>query len=369
VSISAATAASHDACTACLRHSWLLGELGAVLDRLSGDPGRLLGALELGEAQLLAALGGRRRGELEGRLAGLDPAALRPPTGIAAICRHHARYPRTLRGDSAPRVLFHTGPQGQLAALGAGPVVAILGGRRASDYGSELARGLARGLSASGVTVASTLRGAIAAGVRSGAAEVAARSIACAPAGLRAQRVAAGARGLADVCAVSELPSDCSGRRWGSIAAARVLAELCTVMVVVEAEDNARELACALLARDRGRRVVATPGRVTSPLSAGPHALVRSGAELVRGAADVLELLDHAAASKSAGPQEPGSGLRALLRETLERVRSGCETPEELCRGVHDRGAVLLALTELELMGLLFRDDAGRYQPCSRHLR
>ena len=366
-----AATALHDACAACLRHSWLLGELGAVLDRLSGDRARLLAALELGEEQLLAALGGRRRGELERRLASLDASALRPPDGIAAICRHHAGYPQALRAAAAPRMLFHTGPQGRLAELCMGPVVAILGGRRASDYGSELARGLGRGLSASGVTVASTLRGAIAAGARSGAAEVSATSIACAAAGLGGQSAAASARRgprvSTDACTVSELPSGCSGRRWGLIAGERVLVELCSVLVVVEAEDAPRELACALLARGRSRCVVATPGRVSSPLSSGPHVLVRAGAELVRGAADVLELLDRAPGPRIAGAHEPGSGLRPLLRETLERIRNGCETPEELCRGAHDPGAVLLALSELELMGLLFRGGTGRYLPRSPH--
>jgi DNA processing protein len=166
------------------------------------------------------------------------------------------------------------------------------------------------------------------------------------------------------VCAVSELPSGCSGRRWGAIAAERVLVELCAVLVLVEASDAPGDLGGAAMARAGGRIVAAVPGRVTSPLSAGPHSLLRAGAELVCGAGDVLELLHRVPrADLPAAPGARGSGLEARLRSVLERVAGGCETADELCRGARDPGEVLLALSELELMGLLLRGDGGRYLP------
>jgi DNA processing protein len=368
VSAPAASSPGPGACSDCRRRSWLLGELGAVLDRLSGDRGRLLDALALDDEQLLAALAGRRRGELAARMRSLDEAWLRAPAGIAALCRHDRGYPRALAGPTAPRMLFHSGARGRLAELGAGPVVSILGGRRASDYGSEVARGLARGLAAAGVTVASTPGGAIAGAVHAGAGEVGGASIAAAGAGLSAEGAVHGMQGSArdarGVCAVSELPSGCSGRRWGTIAAERVLVELCAVFVVVEASHAPIELTGAALARARGRVVAAVPGRVTSPLSAGPHALLRAGAELVCCAGDVLELLGRAPRADprvSPGAQRPG--LEPRLLGVLESVAGGCETADELCRSAGDPGEVLLALSELELMGLLLRGDGGRYLP------
>ena len=44
-------------------------------------------------------------------------------------------------------------------------------------------------------------------------------------------------------------------------------------------------------ARELGRRVAAVPGEVVSPLSAGPHALLRDGADLIGGGQDVLDRL------------------------------------------------------------------------------
>jgi DNA processing protein len=364
------TAQAHGACSRCLRRAWLLGELSAVLDRLSGDRSRLLDALALEDEQLLAALAGRRRDELAARMAALDEESLRPPAGIVAVCRHDRGYPRALADPAAPGLLFHSCAAGRLAELTAGPVVSILGARRCSAYGSEIARALGRGLAAAGVTVASALTGALATAAHAGAREARGTSVAVAGAGLRSSTSARGpVEGGADpraawMCTVTELPCGCSGRRWGAIAAERLLAGLCTVLVVVEASDAPRELGAAELARARGRVVAAVPGRVTSPLSAGPHALLRRGATLIGGAEDVLELL-HGSSSACLTSQSRahGEGLEPRLRGVLERVACGCETVEELCRGAGDPGEVLLALSELELMGLLLRADGGRYLP------
>jgi predicted Rossmann fold nucleotide-binding protein DprA/Smf involved in DNA uptake len=99
-------------------------------------------------------------------------------------------------------------------------------------------------------------------------------------------------------------------------------------------------------------------------LSVGPHALLRTGAPLVRGAEDVLELLagprmDHRASAATSQPTRPA--LSARLSTILELVGSGCDTPDRLEAHIQDHGDLLLGLSELELMGLLARGDAGRY--------
>jgi DNA processing protein len=182
-------------------------------------------------------------------------------------------------------------------------------------------------------------------------------------------------------CAVSELPRDCEGRRWGQLASARVVVELASVSVLVEADETAEDMFAARLARAHGRVVAAIPGRATSPLSRGTHALLMDGASLVRGPRDVLDLLyrcgGSAAGRRSSVPtstRAPGAGalgssqdsqhgLRGELRMTLERVGAGCDTPDKLTRAGVDATEALLALSELELMGLLARGDGGRYLP------
>jgi hypothetical protein len=64
--------------------------------------------------------------------------------------------------------------------------------------------------------------------------------------------------------------------------------------------------------------------------------------------------------------REQAAPLRPRLKEVLELVGAGRDTPGKLIRGTHQATEVLLALSELELMGLLARGDGGRYLPRGR---
>jgi DNA processing protein len=361
------------ACEDCSRRSWLLAELSPILDLNCRADGRLFELLALGDGELIQALGGRRRAELQRSHASFRANRSPPIRGVAELCVHDDCYPRELKSAGICPLLHVAGGIERLHELTCRPVVAIGGGSRASDYGRALAGDLGRGLSVSGVTVAAVPRGGIALAALAGAIEgagatltVAGSGLDLAPAARRRSMRTHLARGGG---AVSELCCGVHGRRWGVASAERLLAALTTVALVVEAEDCPRELATARLARSFGRPVAAVPGRVTSIASSGPHALLRDGAQLIRGAADVLELLyelDRPAPVPPAklGPQPgqtPPRELEPRLQTILERVGAGADTPGKLAAEQDDIGEVLRALSELELLGLLGRGDGGRY--------
>ncbi len=365
---------SHRACVSCLRRSWLLGELSGPLDYRARDRQRLMELLELADDELLKAVAGRRAAELKDRYRRF--AAGEPPhLGHTQACRHRGGYPPGLSGLWAPHMLEAAGGAQRLAKLTTAPVVAIVGSRTPSDYGMEIARSLARGLAASGVTVSACLTDGISVAAHAGALDAHGASIAVMHGGLGvacpARRRSLYERVTHAGCAVSELPHDCSGRRWGHLAAERTVVGLAQLTVLVEAEHTPGELAAARTARALGRTLGAIPGRVSSALAAGPHALLRSGAELIRGPHDVLELLHSAdrslpEARLAEQPLPDGVGATGLpreLKDTLARVGSGCDTPEKLMRAGAEPAGVLLALSELELLGLLARGDGGRYLP------
>ncbi len=378
MSVGARAGGAPSACASCVRRCWLLSELSGPLECCARDRARLIELLALADGELLKAVAGRRTAELRARYEGFSADAAAREAGVEAICRHRRGYPPRLDGPAAPHMLEVAGGGAQrLAALTGAPVVAVLGSRAPSDYGLAIARSLARGLAASGVTVAASLTDGIAVAAHAGALDANAGSVAVMGGGLGvacpARRRSLYERVTRRGCAVSELPFDCAGRRWGQLACERILVELALVAVVVEAEETAEDLAAAQLARALGRTVAAIPGRVTSPLSRGTHALLMSGANLVRGAQDVLELLYPLGASPSrdgsASPAGPAAGRRSGLppglRATLDRVGAGCDTPDRLTRAGADACEVLLALSELELMGLLVRGDGGRYVPAA----
>jgi len=363
------------ACASCLRRSWLLAELSGPLDCCARGQGRLLELLALPDGDLLAAVAGRRKSELKTRYQRFDPPTTPAQREMQAICRHAPHYPAALNGPAAPHLLHLSGRVERLATLTARPVVAIVGSSKASDYGWEMARSLARGMAASGVTVAAGLTDGIASAAHAGALDAAGASIAVLSDGLGvscpARRRSLCERIERHGCAVSELPRDCRGRFWAQLACERIVVEVAALTVVVEAEDSPGELAAARIAEALGRPVAAIPGRVTSPLSRGTHALLMEGASLVRAPQDVLELLcqldlsraDRRAMRSATVAGEPALGLTPSLRATLELVGAGCDTPDRLMRAGADPAQVLLALSELELMGLLARGSGGRYVP------
>jgi DNA processing protein len=357
----------------CRRRSWLLSALSASLDFSAADRPRLNGLLALDDAALIDALAGRRRGELQ---AGYEAFEAGEAWGTAgeSICRHCTAFPRMLVDDPGLPWLLHVSGAEGLARLAAGdPMVAIVGSRRASDYGVEMSRSLARGVAASGVGVVSALGAGVAAASLAGALEVDGGTVAVMGSGLGVSPTtglrALYRRLLRSGCVVAELPDDCPGRRWGVVASERIVAGLADVVVVVEAEDKPADLAVALRGQSLGRCVAAMPGRVTSPLSRGTHMLLRDGAQLVRGAEDVLELLYARGESTCSTPRRAAVGgasataLEPRLAAVLERVGAGRDTPDSLTGEGADGGEVLCALSELELLGLLARGEGGRYVP------
>jgi DNA processing protein len=414
--------ASRAPCPECTRRCWLLGVLSVRLDCRSRDETRLLELLELEDDDLIDAIAGRRRREIrhawkrfvaEGFGAeglslerhgvprgahGAQLGAQTPNTGadrhrIETVCRHSRCYPEALRGIvGGPQMLHVHGGSERLANLAVRPTVAIVGTAKPTDYGMEMARGLARGLSASGVTIVSALASGIAAAALAGAQETGGSALVVVAGGLDAA-VPASRRGVYETlmtngCAISELEGAEPRRRWAAIAGRRAVAGLAKLTVVVEAGEGAAELRNAQIAKELGRTVAAMPGRVTSPASIGTNLMLRDGAPLVRDAADALELLSELGVEARGGwrPRPDGSEadgtgkiqqdsekqragdagpheLEPRLKTILERVGAGLDTPGKLTEPGEDAGEIMLALAELEVMGLLNRGDGGRYVP------
>jgi DNA processing protein len=279
-------------------------------------------------------------------------------------------------------MLYVRGATQRLQALAAQPAVAIVGSRKATDYGMEMARDLARGLAASGVTVTGGLSDGIALAAQAGSLEVDGKTLTVMDGGVDvacpARRRGLYKRVLKTGCAVAELPCGCTTRRWCHTARERIVVGLAQLTIVVEADEDPGDLLCARIAQALGRTVAAVPGRVTSPVSRGTHALLMEGVPLVRGPGDALDLLyGKDPVQKINGSMRRMTGtptmpineaprtpqLEPILKATLEQVGAGRDTPAKLTAGSEDAGEVLLALSELELMGLLSRGDGGRYVP------
>jgi DNA processing protein len=339
------------ACDACLRRTRLIAALAGHLDHLHAERGLMDEVFALPDEDLVAGLVSDPA-ERE-RLLQVDAPR---PASQPAVCRHDPGYPAALRDLAGPPAVVFASRPDRLTALAGQCAVAIVGARRASAYGLEVARALGRGLSAAGVTVVSGMALGVDSAAHAGALDAGGLTIAVLGGGIDvpypATKRALHARLAQEAAVVSELPPGFGPRRWTFPARNRVIAALAGVTVVVEAAQRSGALITARIARELGRDVGAVPGQIISPLACGPNDLLRDGAHLVDGPEAVLDLLFGVGARPA--PPDPAHDLEPPLARVLERIRAGV--------GESDRAIpaeTLAALGELELRGLVRRTPGG----------
>jgi DNA processing protein len=358
-----------EACDACLRRTQLLALLAPHVER-ARHRRRLGGLLALGDDALLDAIAGERRAGFVAALKRFDPNQARAAAAgreLVAVCRHAEAYPsRLLESVEAPAVLH---VRGDLSALprGTAPAVAVVGARRATPYGLEVARALGRGLAAAGLPVISGMALGIDSAAHTGALEAGGPTIAVLAGGADApyprskatlyRRIAA----RPGSCVVSEMPPGFLPFKWGFPARNRIICGLADATIVVEAAERSGSLITAEMAQEAGRIVAAVPGAVTNPMARGTNALLRDGAELVRDAQDVLDSLLGPGVRLVAGGGPDPARLAPALRDLLDRLGPRPATSTALLRPGEPVDDVMAGLVELELAGYVRRAPGGAY--------
>jgi DNA processing protein len=164
----------------------------------------------------------------------------------------------------------------------------------------------------------------------------------------------------AGCCVVSEMPPGFAPFKWGFPARNRIIAGLADATIVVEAAERSGSLITAEMAQDIGRLVGAVPGAVTNPMARGTNALLRDGAELVRGAQDVLDSLLGPGAQRVADGPDPAR-LPPPLRALLDRLGARPATSAALLSPGEEPDGVVAGLVELEMLGYARRMPGGAY--------
>ncbi len=356
------------ACPECLRRSRLLAHLAPYIEKVaSGAPGsRSPELLRLSNEDLAAAAAPKVASQI---LAGVEAV---PESRLVAdlstaqcwgCCRHDDGYPSGLRDAAdAPWALIGRGDPALLERIVPEGAVTVVGARRASAYGREVARELGRELAAAGLTVVSGLafgidacahRGAIEAGLT--VAVLGCGADVAYPASHRSLWRRIGECGLV----LSEMPPGTGAWRWSFPARNRIMAALAGMTVVVEAAQRSGSLITADLAADLGRDLGAVPGPVNSRASAGANALLAGGACVVRDAQDVLDAM--------LGPgvrvaERSGPALEPELLSVLGAVEEGTETCDALAARLDLSGAeAASALATLEALGYVTCSLVGSY--------
>jgi len=212
--------------------------------------------------------------------------------GARLIVRADESYPELLKNIyDPPTVLFAKGDVSCLSTKSIG----IVGTRRASHYGLEIAKKLAFDLASVGITVVSGLAAGIDTAAHQGALKAKGKTIAVFGCGLDTIFPAAN-RGLAkeieqNGALVSEYAFGSPTSKTNFPRRNRIISGLSLGTIVIEGDYKSGAMITAKCALDQGREVFAVPGDVRLEQSNGPHWLIKQGAKLVENISDVLEEL------------------------------------------------------------------------------
>lgn len=272
---------------------------------------------------------------------------------IREITIEDREYPQLLKKIAdPPKKLFIRGrldPQEQCFA--------IVGTRRCSEYGWQMAQEIASDLAQAGLTIVSGFAKGIDTAAHQGAVKAGKRTIAVLGTGLDEKSIYPqtnlnlGKKILAKGGAlISEYPPGTLGARFTFPQRNRIISGLSLGVLVIEGKRRSGSLITANWAKEQGRKIFALPGQVLSLNSKAPHLLIKQGAKLVESANDILEELNLPLKAKEKEKTSLGKTreekliLKALSRESLsiDKIieKTGLEVP-----------VVLSCLTLLETRG------------------
>ena len=266
------------------------------------------------------------------------------------------RYPRLLMEIPDPPPYLYT--LGEL--YGSETAVAIVGSRRASQYGLCTATRLGRDLAQRGVTVVSGMARGIDTAAHWGALKGGGRSVAVLGCGIDVvypPENGALHRALAEGGALlSEFPMGTGPLAENFPRRNRIISALSRGVVVVEAGEQSGSLITANFALEQGREVFAVPGNVTLSGSRGVNGLIKQGAKLVERVEDILEELGLGQPAGDAPLQPKGFSLTPQEAELYALLCQGpLQMDDIMVRSALTVGELSATLLRLELKGAIMQ--------------
>ncbi|MFZ0014768.1 MAG: DNA-processing protein DprA [Acidimicrobiia bacterium] len=206
-----------------------------------------------------------------------------------------------------------------LGSLGEAPGIAVVGTRRCTRYGVDLAESFGAAVARAGWTTVSGLARGIDTAAHRGCLQRSGHAVAVLGSGIDVcyprenqavyDQILASGGGI-----LSEYPPGTPPDRWRFPARNRILAAISAAIVVVEAAATGGALITARIGAELGRPVFVVPGDVDRVMSEGCNRLIRDGAHPVLGGPDLIEELSLVVGAPSTIPRDehgiPPDGVR-----------------------------------------------------------
>jgi DNA processing protein len=241
-------------------------------------------------------------------------ATIRTIENVRLVNWTDPEYPRMLREIYDPPTLLYV--RGNVDALSL-PAVSVVGTRKPTLYGTQMAERLGRELAARGVTIVSGMARGIDAISHQGAMAVNGRAIGVLGTGVNIcypkENKKLYEKVLERGAIISEFPLGTHPAPENFPIRNRIVAGMPSGVVVVEGAQYSGSLITARLAMEFGREVFGVPGNVTQSVSFAPNQLIRQGAKLVTNGEDVIEDLPTPIRAMLVRAEAPEAEQRNLL--------------------------------------------------------
>ncbi len=270
---------------------------------------------------------------------------------IQVITWMDEHYPRLLREiDQSPPVLYVRGEMSASDEI----AVAVVGTRRVTKYGRQIAEEIASGLAQNGVTLISGLARGVDAIAHQAALAAGGRTIAVLGSGVDKiyppEHRSLAERMVKQGALVSDYPLGTRPDATNFPPRNRIISGLALAVVVVEAGEKSGALITASFAADQGRDVFAVPGNIHAPQSVGTNRLIQKGAFPYMGVADLLETLNISGRVQQSTARQvlPVDANEARLLQKLSEQPLHVDELSRLCEMPVAQVSSTLAILELK---------------------
>ncbi|MDN5279072.1 MAG: processing protein [Clostridiales bacterium] len=286
--------------------------------------------------------------------------------GVRMICFGDDDYPPLLREiPDSPVVLFALGD----ADLKNRPALAIVGARKGTQLGYDIARDFAYELAAAGFVIVSGLALGIDTYAHRGALEAEGRTFAILGGGPDViyprgnQRIREKLLNNSGAL-LSEYPPGVIARPWHFPVRNRIISGICVGTLVIEASARSGSLITARLAAEQNREVFAVPGNIRSSLAEGTLNLIQEGANLVTDPAEIIEYFSHLLPkNKKLEIQAEIDDLTGEEKRLLQHLSAEPKSVEHLLEtGTWKRERLFSLLLTLEMRDYLIKLPGNCYQ-------
>jgi len=300
-------------------------------------------------------------------------AGIRKIAGCGLLNWTEPEYPQTLLQIYDPPVLLYVRGDTQVLNL---PSLSIVGTRKPTLYGTQMAQRLGRELAARGLVIVSGLARGIDAIGHQGALDANGRAIGVLGTGIDLcypkENKKLYEKVLERGAIISEFPLKTHPAPENFPVRNRIVAGMPLGVVVVEGAQYSGSLITSRLAMEFGREVFGVPGNVTQPVSFAPNLLIKQGAKLVTCGEDVIEELPTPVRAALVKAEQPEAEQRNLLaaaalngsQKKLYELLSA-EEPMHIDDIVETSGLnsseVLATLFDLEMKGIVRQSPGKRF--------